>query len=375
MSVNSNASSKKSLMSLASDVLAAVKYKQATTNIRTDGAARIVLYRMLISQIRRNINPRTACFRLYNEIILERPNDRLAMAYGSWYKKMDSQGVMLCDAVVGWIPNQEIMLIRSGESAGMLLEGLESALASAVTNSHLSSLIMKAAVMPLVLLCMSYGSILMMATIILPNIADLIPENEWPEMSLPYKYFAEFVAEHVTETTFGLVFVIGLIMGTLSKFVGPMRAKLDSLPPWSLHRRLTSAGFLDSFAGLLSRGNAPFDSLVQMRETVSPYMGWHIDRMLRSLTQNGDVSAALIGTGLFDLNSRLVIKTTSEDGGFSENIKLLAVETVDSVTSFVTVFSSAAQFAFLALVGVSIMWGMGSMGLVILEFYQKSMSF
>lgn len=344
------------------------------SNISTDTTARISIYRMLLSLVGRNVNARTACFQLYNEISIEKPSDRNAKAFCAWYRKMDAEAVSFSDAIAGWIPEQEVMLIRSGESGGSLEDGLRSAYKSARTTSVITSLIMKASTTPAVLTLMAYATTMIMATQLLPSVVELVPVKDWPAGAIPYLKFATFVADNAVFVSIMFLAVIAVIMGTLTIFRGKVRSAFDAFPPWSLHRRLTAARFLDSFSGLLGRGAAPFEALLQISSSASPYLEWHISRMLAQMAEDGDVGSSLTCSDLFDMQQRLVIKTTSDDSSFPKSMADLSDETVESVSSFVNATATAMQYAFIALIGLSIAWAMGSVGMVILEFYQSATS-
>lgn len=342
-------------------------------NTSTDTKLRINMYRMLLSQLKRGVAPRTALYRLYHEITTTRPKDKAARAYGYWYQQMDLTGCTLTEAMEEWVPTTEIMLIRSGEVVGQLSNGLAAAEKEATTASHISKLIVKASIMPMILALMAYGSIIFMATSLLPSVADLVPIEEWPSFAVPYRIFAEFMAANAAPITGFIVISLIIIFATFNTFKGEVRSQFDSMPPWSLHQRLNSARFLASFSGLLSKGESPFDALMMLQESSSPYVGWHIREILSRFSDDGDLGSSLISTNLFDYRSNLLIRTSSEDSNFTKNITILSEEIIEGVTEFVENFAAVSQAVFLVLTGVSVGWALLSIGSVVMFFYTSQM--
>lgn len=341
------------------------------SNIRSDIKLRLTVYRILHSQLKRDVAPYTACYRLYNEIVSEKGEDRSAKAFAAWFKSMDEHGISFSESLSGWLPDEEIMLIRASESSGQLAEGVQQAMDSARKISDIVDAARRAAIMPILMIVMAYGSVLMMAKILLPNIAGIVPFDKWPEASLPFKYFADFVSTY--DVIFSIVLVGFLVctFTTLSIFRGPIRSKFDKVAPWSLHRAISSAQFLTSLGAMLERGIAPFYALIQLRECVNPYLGWHIDRILDDFGEDGDISSSLVVSDLFEWETRLVIRTTAEDSDFKKNIAMLATDTIDDVSSKVSAFAAIVQVVFLMVIGAFILWSLGSIGLVIMSFYQE----
>lgn len=341
------------------------------SNIRSDIKRRVTLYRILHSQIKRNVAPRTACFRLYNEIVSENGEDRLTKAFAAWFQSMDEHGVSFSEALVGWVPDEEVMLIKASESSGQLADGIEQAMEAAKTISLIVNTAKSAAIMPLIMIAMAYGSVLMMANTLLPNIAGIVPFEDWPAASMPFKYFADFVSKY--DILFSVLIVSSIIVsfGTLTIFHGVVRGRFDKVAPWSLHRAITSAQFLSSLSAMLERGIAPFQALIQLRQCVTPYLGWHIDAILETFQEEGDISAALVTSNLFEWETRLVIKTTADDSDFKSNIAMLANDTIEDVLKTVTSFAKIVQVVFLLTIGAFILWSLGSIGLVIFSFYQE----
>ena len=254
-----------------------------------------------------------------------------------------------------------------------LSKGISAAEKEATTASHISKLIMKASIMPMILALMAYGSIIFMATSLLPSVADLVPIDEWPTYAVPYRIFAEFMASNAGFITGLIVVALVVIFSTFNMFKGEVRTQFDFFPPWSLHQRLNSARFLSSFSALLSKGESPFDALMMLQESSSPYVGWHIREILSRFSVDGDLGSSLISANLFDYRSNLLIRTSSEDTNFTKNLAILSEEIIEGVTEFVENFATVAQTVFFVLTGVSVGWAFLSIGSVVMFFYTSQM--
>jgi|688.fasta_scaffold36031_3 type II secretory pathway component PulF len=103
-----------------------------------------------------------------------------------------------------------------------------------------------------------------------------------------------------------LLVLLGMVLGvvwSLPNGVGVWRRKLDHFGVWLLYRRLHSIRFLSLLRVLLDRrgsaGTRLRHALTLQARHVSPWLDWHLQRMLQGIDQGCSVIEAL-DTGLID---------------------------------------------------------------------------
>lgn len=354
---------------LPTQAVQGIKRSVDKSNVRTDLEVRKGVYRLLISLLKRDKSPGEACLELYTNIRAERPKDRAGIAFGEWYRGMES-GQVLSDAMHGWLPEAELMQIRAGEAAGNIREGIESALKTAETSETIAGLLKTASFEPVILILIAYGILYVAANHLMPTVGEIV--DVWPEEALPFKNFAEFFAANSIFITIGLVGAMFGLFYTLPVFTGPVRTALDHLiAPWTIHRQLSAAAFMRGFAGLLQRDQSPLAALTTLKSTSTPYVSSHIDTMLTELSSHGRINEALVSSSFFSERQNILFRVTAGDGDFARNIREMAGEQLDDVTRSVEAFSRWFRLGAMAGVGVILLWAFGSMLTAVMQFYNE----
>lgn len=201
------------------------------------------------------------------------------------------------NAIRGWAPEEERLLIVAGETGGQLPVTLINLCGIMDNVSSLKQALRAAITYPLVLLGAMFGYLSIVSIVAVPKFAEVYPPRFWTG-------YAKFMY-HLSEVAFYLLAGFVLAIPTfyfLYQFAvrtvgGRTRVILDRFPPFSFYRLQTGAGFLLGFASLLQAGVQATESMyLLMRRSSTRYMRVRIGAALSGLRSGLSVGRAMQAT-------------------------------------------------------------------------------
>lgn len=173
------------------------------------------------------------------------------------------------------------------------------ALADAIRQQkEARSVVLKAILPPLVLIPGVAGFSYVLATQSIPIIVKVAPPEVWTPFNQSVRDFAEIIAAHGGKIVIGvLATIIGFSM-MLPRWKGNLRTRLEQLPagigfvlfpvfpflvPLSIYRDFQLSLMVTSLAVLLQSGGTLNNSLDTLRRNSSPWMRWHLKKVMAHL--------------------------------------------------------------------------------------------
>lgn len=250
-----------------------------------------------------------------------------------WAAQLPMVGGDLAKAFQGTVPNEDVSLIRLGQSMG------NDALPSTFKDmARISGLIQRAKSLFLGTSTIAIlASVIVLATLIAtPTVTAPMLKSLY--LGLPPEYYPAsanrlFAIADVLNAVllFLLFFIAGFayfVWWSLPNLTGPYRKKLDRYLIWRLYRDFKGALFLATLSTMTQpRGtgsNTLEQALSQMRDGSSPYIAWHISTMLDNISNvprnaavalrdEGNVNA--LNTGLIDRDSFFYLLDVNQGSG------------------------------------------------------------
>lgn len=333
----------------------------ARLHLRFSPSARFRIYRMLARLIEAEIDARTAL-----EFVFEvtsndgaNPNELDAIAVRHWIAAYREHG-NLAEAMTGWIPTQEVLLIEAGERAGRFQHALKVMLQLNDRISAIRGQIAGKLAYPVVAALMLCGVLYYLSNNFLPAIVQVAPSTmQWTGTAATVVGLLEWAQLWLIAALVGAAALVVLIFATLPFFCGPVRRVLDRIAPWSVHRFTTGVGFLAGLLVLLESGRSLTDALMLIRPNASPYLAATLDRVQRSVREGEDFGTALAQTGeqFPDLELIKEIQIYSRIGRLEENLLPLVQSWMETATGKalrqITVLSNLVLFAAFGVLGLT----------------------
>lgn len=260
---------------------------------------------------------------------LESIRDRYKKSKDSRYKVLEhwlevmSKGGKFADALKPWVPPAEHMLIAAGERGEGLISGLSEATVLSNAAAKNKGAIIGGVVMPIFLISMIFGMLAAFQLQMAPVFVALLPVESWPGNAQTLYEMSKFIVDYwfVVLVIFAALTVV--ISYTMGRWTGPVRAKFDALPPWSLYKNYQGSSFLIGLSSLMKAGVANYDALKLMHRTASPWMQAHLEKMMAAMKLGGANPGEALDTGLLDKETAGDVQDYSRLGSFQKAIYLL----------------------------------------------------
>ena len=301
----------------------------------------------------------------------KKPNATTAIVMRAWLKDVNN-GKSLGRAVQGWVSDGDRIVIEAGDRAGTLPGALRNALFIEQSNKKIRSTIKSGVAYPLLLIAVAIGLLMMFGLYIIPGYEDIMPREKWSGGAASMLRVSDFVNYWLLPLLISVAAIIGTIMWSMPKWVGPTRVKFDKYPPWSVYRLINGAGFMLSVSALVKAGVQMPDILKTLKRESTP---WYDERMTaaKKHVDNGvnlGEALYLAGHGFPDTDTVSDLRAFAEMEGFDEKLEQLGREwvqdSVDKVAVQMAVFKNIAMIL-LGLVFAVIAGGTASINLQLMQ--------
>lgn len=271
--------------------------------------------------------------------------DLLAIVY-DFIRRKTSNGISLAESLRPFIDNDEYLILAGGEVRGDLVNSIRALLANVEARQNMFEAVVAAMWMPvlgllsLVALSVGFGMFLW------PEFTRAIPDQYWPAWTKPCINVQLWMGKNWMWMS--IIFVLfWLYMATLDRWTGRSREFFDRLPPWSIHKGRLAANVLGAMAALVGAGLSVREAFVMIRDRASPYMRWHLNRIIRRYDSPGTEGVAALRTGLFSRRMMDRVEDAASGRSFDETLKDVGTRSLKLVVRTLkaqAVASSAVMF-------------------------------
>lgn len=251
-------------------------------------------YELLADRVENGIVLREAFVRIITRMAESSPKGIRIRALEAALERFDG-GMRLGDALVDIIPDNERMLILSGENSGRIVENLRLAATASDTVALIRSKILKGLSMPVAMLAMVYGFLYWMGAYFEPQIASSIPARSWKGSAAQLRALATFcTTPWVVIVPAACVLLILLVVLRMPYGgSGRVRIALDRIPPWSLYRLLQGGGWIMAFASLVQSGYTHELAIRSLARNARPWLRARLDGILLLMGGGLNVGTAM----------------------------------------------------------------------------------
>ncbi len=266
-------------------------------------------------------------------------------------RRLSKGGNTFATAIRPFVPDDEFLILSSGDLQGDVKNALGLVIrnikAKASMNETLRSAMLQPAMGLVALLGLSFFS----GIYLWPEFLRAIPRKFWPGWTLPCVDVQLWLVKHWYVMLAGLV-LVGLYYFTLSRWTGKSRDFFDRFPPWSIYKARQASSLLGVLAALVGSGRTVRQSFVLVQDLGSPYMAWHLRRMLRRYDASGEDAMSSMRTGFF---SKLVVDRVEDAAGgrtFEKTLSYVGENSMKVILRIVSAQAQTASMAFMLVIGV-----------------------
>jgi len=286
-----------------------------------------------------------------------KPNEPFAIVLSDCRRTVQN-GRMLSEALEGWAPRGEQMILMAGEQSGRLESALMGVIDVVVAGKRIKSIIVGGMAYPIVVLALIGGYMYLFGTRVIPEFARIVDPTTWKGAAHSLYTMSLLVQNWMLYFVIAAVALIASILTSMPYWRGNLRAMLDRYAPYSIYRLVAGSGFLTAFSALQAAGMTVEKSLMRLSSFASPWLRERLDGALLGVRSGLNCGEALRNAG-YDFPSREVIDDLcvyADYKGFDEALKLLAQEWMEEGVERISGQMKLLNGISIALLAIVIAW-------------------
>ena len=262
----------------------------------------------------------------------------------------------LSGAVGTVVPETDKMVLVAAERSGNLEEGLRFLVKSIAFVQEMRSAIFMAVAMPVGMFVGLGALVGGIAVYGVPAMTELLPANQWQGSGRTLLMMSDFVRKYGLAVLIGFA---GLGYGfgwSLTNWSGAERAKLDQKFPYNFWSSYQGAMLLVSMTALNQGGMSVMASLNELLSSSSPWMRWHLKKIIRNIQQNPEAFAENFNTGMY--SSRIIFRMAlaAASGSVESKLGIIADTAMKETLKSIQRSSAVINKIMLAIFGISLIW-------------------
>ena len=288
----------------------------------------------------------------------KKPNEGMAILYDSW-RSVVRNGGRFADAIQGWVPYSELMMIRAGEASGNLPQTIDSVIKVVKCSRAIHSAVRGGCIYPTFLMLAVVGYIYLFGIYVIPQFARVLDPAKWSAMARSLYSMSTYVQSYGLLTIIGIVLIIVLIGMSFARLTGNVRVKLDKIEPWATYRLVVGAGFLLALSTLVSGGQRIQDALQALSGHSTAYVKERLDGFLLGVNSGLSAGDAMIHSG-YDFPSKDIVDDIAvyveHSGDYATSLNLIAAEWLDDGVEIMRAKMEWAKYLSILVIAVILMW-------------------
>ncbi|MCY9866114.1 type II secretion system F family protein [Vibrio coralliirubri] len=249
-------------------------------------------------------------------------------------RRVVGSGKGLSDCFVGWLPPEQIVLIKTGEETGRIAEAIDQCIALDQQVSLIKKTIKKAAFMP------SIASMLLLGVLVatyqkgIPMLLEIAPMEDWGSTPLQLLALTETFGADPIKTlviTISTIIAFAWAIPNLDIKGNPQfRNKLDKYAPFfGIYQTMQASIFLRSLATLLSSGVRVKDALELIVLNSPKYVANRVAEMRDKISSGGELGDCFVNPFLGENGRDLA--DMSQGNALEQALEEVATETMNEV--------------------------------------------
>lgn len=326
---------------------------------KTDTEKRMAISRKVASLLRNNFTLMDALHRI--EMIEshdgKKPNEPFAIAMRDIQQNLEC-GMTFAQATHGWVPNEETLLLTSGNVSSLLIS-LENIGRIVGGINRIKRAMLSAVAYPLFLFALTVAIVIMVGLYLVPPLADAAgSEVVWRGTAASLVWVSSWAGKYwhvVTGMFFGLIIII---WASLPVWTGRIRTWFDKFPPWNTYKLQMSVSWLMSLSAMVAAGVSVPDAMRLLADSSNRYLSDILDETLRYIANGENLGNALAMTGKdFPSNEiigDLIIYADMND--FDKNLNQIANDYMEESVRKMESISSVLNSVGIIIVSLIIGW-------------------
>lgn len=326
---------------------------------KTDTEKRMAVSRKIASLLRNNFTLMDALHRI--EMIEsnngKKPNEPFAIAMREIQQNLE-RGMTFAQATQDWVPNEETLLLTSGNVSSLLIS-LENIGHIVGGINRIKHAMLSAVAYPLFLFALTVAIIIMVGLYLVPPLADAAGSTVvWRGTAASLVFVSGFAGKYWHVVTGTFIVLIFIIWASLPVWTGRLRTFFDRFAPWNTYKLQLSVSWLMSLSAMVSAGVSVPDAMRLLADSSNRYLSDILDETMHYIANGENLGNALAMTGKeFPSNEiigDLIIYADMND--FDKNLKQIADDYMEESVRKMESISSVLNSVGIIIVSLIIGW-------------------
>lgn len=264
--------------------------------------------------------------------------DSSTIALKAWMESINN-GASFSDSIADWVPEQEYLLILSGEDSGQLESSLMVAIEVMESLKKIKGAVLSGVLYPFILVSIAVAIAYMFGTKLYPAFLRLASEDKWDGIAVYAFKFSHFINDWLFILIAAVAAVIAIIVWSLPRWDTSLRIKADRMLPYSLYRIVIGSTWLISLSAMIGAGKRVQDALISTERRASPWLKTRIRACRIKMGQGYNMGEALTEAG-HDFPDKEIVEDLgiyASISGLDEALEILgresSTETIDRVNA------------------------------------------
>lgn len=320
-------------------------------------------YRDLADALSRKVSLRDFLKREIENAKLLGDNSTAAVMSAVDARFASGDGAKLSELFAGIVPSSDLMLLASVDEAKKDRHIALNKMADAVEFQIRSMKTLGANMVQPIVAIPIVGFLCVLTSEIIASIAKSAPPEIWTGFNGTVRTLAEFIQSWWVFTGVGIIASIVIISIALPRWTGRLRLILDDLPGFGLYRDYNSATVLSAMSMMISSGKTVPQAIEDMSNYATPWLKWHLRRILTSIEDNPNDYVAAFGLGLMSKKIRARMATLLDSAkSFDQALITLGTKEVERLEKSVKTSAVSLNVGITSvLVVVAVTLSMGQM--------------
>jgi len=257
-------------------------------------------------------------------------------------------GDKLSNALEGYVPPAESMVILTGDLSGNLALSFERIISTNDRISRIKNAIKGAVTTPVIQLGILYFFLYMIGSAVVPQLSSVLPIEKAHGSIYVLYVLGDFFDSWYSIVPVGVLIVaVVAIAWSLPGWIGRNRVKLEEFFPYSTYRDINGYMWLLSFSALLEVGMPEKEIIEKQSGSASPWLGERLKKILRGLNNGDSLSRSLELAKMNFPNPNIIDEIGSVDDFMDKARRMssIATEWADEIEA--SVISGAKLFGYI----------------------------
>lgn len=257
-------------------------------------------------------------------------NDGVTVAIGEWMTKIRN-GYRLGQAIEGWVPKDEQMLIFAGDQSGRLDQSLMMTAEIMMAKKRIKKAIVGGLSYPAIMMMIALSVLIMFSFKVIPEFSKVVAYEKWYGIGKIMIDFSNFMRDWIFLVVAMIVVSIAALLWSLPRWSNGFRIRLDKYPPYSIYRMLQGSSWMISLAALVGAGMRMENAVQQLGVGANRWLADRTNACLRGMRSGLTLGDALAksGYGFPDMEIIDDLGVYSRLSGVDQALAIIGKEWVD----------------------------------------------